>query len=266
MRLPTLLFLFVLILVVVEFSDARARGGRGGGGRGGGGRSGGSRGRSGSRSRSSGSKSKPSITKNTPIKASTVRSPVIKLQTKLGSRSGIFKKTVAVYIVLRYSVLSTAPVYRQGYPMYGSYVSIPKNRSVRISYEEEKMLDKDGNLCLGRSSKEVKLQDGIDNQLLDVNTTVTYKKSGETFTFQGINETVVLEDKLEEDVVVTSGARFNTTLVEDTNCTQVFKRVEGTIVRLYETNPNGASVVAAVNVTLLGSLLIAFGLTGVFIA
>ena len=117
MRFATVLLVVIVLMVTVELSETR---GRGGGGRSAGSR--GSRGSSRSRSRSGGSSSKPKITKNTPIKATSVRSPVIVKQTKLGSRSSTFKKVVVAYLVTRYA-FSSAPVYRQGYPMYRSYVS-----------------------------------------------------------------------------------------------------------------------------------------------
>ena len=144
MQLSTVLLLLFITAVLVELSDT-ARGGRGGGAR--------SRFSSSSRSRTSSSRSstsssKPKITKNTPIKATTVRSSVIRSQTKLGSRSDAFKKVVAGYVVYPYA-LSEAPVYRDGYPMYGNYLAIRKKRAVRIIYKASKLLDALGNLCLG---------------------------------------------------------------------------------------------------------------------
>ena len=67
----------------------------------------------------------PRITKTTPIEATKFSSPVIKLQTKLGLRSRLFNNVVAGYSVTRYE-LSEAPVYRGGFPVHGSYVSILK--------------------------------------------------------------------------------------------------------------------------------------------
>ena len=87
-----------------------------------------------------GSKSK---IKYTPFKATSARSPVIVSQTKLGSRSSAFNKFVFAHAVHRYE-FSSAPVCRQGYPMYRSYVSIPGER--------ERLLDDKGNLCLDTSA------------------------------------------------------------------------------------------------------------------
>ena len=73
MRFATVLLITIVLMVMVELSETRRRGGS-------------SRGSRSSRSRSSsgGSSSKPKIIKYTPIKATSVRSPVIVKQTKLG--------------------------------------------------------------------------------------------------------------------------------------------------------------------------------------
>ena len=124
----------IVLMVMVELSETI--------GRGGGGRSGGSRGSRGtrssrSRSRSGGSSSKPKITRYTPIKATSVRSPVIVKLTKLGSRSSTFKKVVVAYLVTRYA-FSSAPVCRiSNVPELslhpeGAYVALVSIRSVII--------------------------------------------------------------------------------------------------------------------------------------
>ncbi|KAL9955442.1 hypothetical protein ACROYT_G036770 [Oculina patagonica] len=241
-RVTVLVCIFLIVLVLVDLCDAR---GRGGGGRSGGSRSGGSRSSSKSRSRSrsgSSGSSKPKITKYTPIKPKTVRSPVIVSQTRQGSRSSMFKRVVVGYLVYRYG-LSSAPVYRHGYPMYRSYVAIPKDRAVRLSYEEEKLLDAQGNLCLGKSSENKPLRQEIDDNLVELNTTIKYKNTGKTVKLHGIDNTVSLEDIKGQDFEVTSSARYDTTLVEGTNCTQIEKKVVGTMVEMYATNPDSASAV-----------------------
>ena len=81
MRFATVLLITIVLMVMVELSETRRCGGSSRGSR-----------SSRSRSRSGGSSSKPKITKYTPIKATSVRSPVIVKQTKLGSRSSTFKR------------------------------------------------------------------------------------------------------------------------------------------------------------------------------
>ena len=63
-------------------------------------------------------------------------------------------------------------------------------------------------------------------------------QNGKTLIYN--NSTISLEDIKEEDFEVISRARYNTTIVVGTSCTQVEKKVEGTMVTLYETNPNAA--------------------------
>lgn len=248
------LLLVLIVLDSVDLSDAR---GRGGGSRGGGSKSGSKSrsGNSGSKSRGSGKSGKSKITKYTPIKAKTVRSPVIASQTRLGSRSSTFQKVVVGYLVYRY-VFSTAPVYRHGYPMYRNYVAIPKDRAMRLSYEEEKLMDSQGNLCLGTSSENQQLRQDIDGHLVELNTTVKYKNSGNTVKLRGIDNTVSLEDINGQDFEITSSARYNTSIVEGTNCTQLEKRVEGTMVEMYETNPDGACTVYINYKLLLASIIL----------
>ena len=133
--------------------------------------------------------------------------------------------------------------------MYGSYVTIPKERAVRISYEEEKLLDADGNLCLGHSKTNYTLREGIAQHLAEMNTTVRYKRTGETKTYYG--DTISLDDIKEQDFEVTSRVRYNTTIINGTSCTQVEKIVSGTMVTMYETNPNTASTAQFSNKLLL---------------
>ena len=158
----------LVILVVVLLLDVTdARGGRGEGTSRSGRRSwAGSRGRSRTTLRR--------ITKNTPIKPTTFRTPVIYSQTKILSRSKLFTKVVTgSYIITRY-VLAKAPVYRVGFPVHGIYVSIPKQRAVRLSSETVRLLDSTGSLCLGLSYQFHTLRQGIERSLIELNATVKY--------------------------------------------------------------------------------------------
>lgn len=243
MRLTTLLLLVVLIVfVALNISvEGRGRGSSPGSNRG-------TTRRSSSKPKSSNkgaSNAKPKITKYTHIKATTVRSPVIVKQTEIGSRSNTLLKVFVGYVAINY-VLSNAPVYRKGYPMYGSYLTIPEKRAIRISYEEQKLLDAEGMLCLrNKSSANVTLREGIDKNLVELNTTVEYKGSGRKQTFHGTE--ISLEDINEKDFEVTSRARYNTTVVEGSSCTQIQKTVNGTMVTMYETNPNKSSMICVDN-------------------
>lgn len=249
MKLHKIVLLCVLILALIEMDFSEARG-RGGGRSGSSSRSRGSSRNSGgsSRSRSSGGSNTaykaPKVTKYTPIKATNARSPVIVTQATKGSRSSTFTKVFVGYMIARYA-FGSAPVYRYGYPMYRSYVTIPENRAVRLTYEESKLLDADGNLCVNETRKEEKqpLLEGIDEHLVELNTTILYKKTGKEKRFEGINKTVSLEDiKEHENFALMSNARYNMTIVNGTNCTQIEKKVEGTMVVMYQTNPNNAGM------------------------
>lgn len=145
--------------------------------------------------------------------------------------------------------------------MYRNYVFIPENRAVRLSEREEKLMDSQGKRCLGNSSKNQTLRDGIDNDLLELNTTIHYKESGKTVNLHGISNTVSLEDVKGQDFEVTSRARYNASIVVGTNCSQLELRIEGTMVEMYKTNPNGARA-AEINY----KLLLASSAMAVFIA
>ena len=193
-------------------------------------------------STSGGSSLKPKITKTTPIKATKFSSPVIKSQAKLGSRTQLFTQFAAGYLVTRY-LLSVAPVYRGGFPVYGSYVSIPEKRALRLRSERVSLLDSNGSLCLGQSSQTLSFKEGIENSLIEVRTIVKYQGSlTDDKTFTGIKNTVPLKDVKDKTFTVTSRARYRVSVVENTRCTQVEKQVNGTMIQLYEYNPNAGII------------------------
>ena len=89
--------------------------------------------------------------------------------------------------------------------MHGSYVSIPEDRAVRVSTERVRLLDSNGSLCLGLSPINQTLEEGIENHLLELETTVKYKDSPEKDeTLFGVNNTVSLEDIKEKNFTVTT--------------------------------------------------------------
>lgn len=98
------------------------------------------------------------------------------------------------------------------------------------------------------------MREGIDDNLIYLNTTIKYK-NGEMTTLHGVDNTLSLEDIKDQEFKVTSLAKYNITIVTGTSCTQVEKTVEGTMVTLYETNPNGSSQLKTNNELL--SILIA---------
>ena len=157
---PLTAVVLVILTVALLLHDVDARGGGGG--------------PSGRGSIGSGS-SKSRITKTTPIKPVRFRTAVMKSQAISGSRTKLFTRVAAGYLVTRY-MLAKAPVYRKGFPVYGRYVSIPEERAVRLSSERVTLLDSNGNLCLtlGNSSIPRTLKDRIEKNVFEMNTTVIY--------------------------------------------------------------------------------------------
>ena len=179
------------------------------------------------------------LSKTTPIKPLKFCTPVIKSQTIRGSRTKLFTRVASGYLVMRYA-LNKAPVYREGFPVYKNYVSIPEERAVRISSERVSLLDANGNLCLGYSSIPRTLKDGLEKNLVELKTTVVYKTNSEKVyitILYGVNNTISLEDIKEKNFTVTILARYNVTVLTDTDCTQVEKQINGTMIEMYETTP-----------------------------
>ena len=267
---PLTVAVLAISVIVLLLHDVDARG-RGGGGRGGssrgssrGGWSSGSKGSRGSSrtssSRRGGSSLKLKITKTTPIKPVKFSTPVIKSQAIRGSRTILFTRIAAGFLVTRY-VLAKAPVYWKGFAVYGRYISIPEERAVRLSSERVSLLDSNGHLCLRNSSTPPTLKDGLEKNLLELNTTVIYKTNPEKVTIlYGVNYTLIsLEDIKEKDFTVTTRARYNVTVAQNGSCTQVEKQVNGTMIQLYEFNPNKANI-AGINFKLIVTLIMLMGL------
>ena len=265
MKPLTVAVLAVLVIALLVLHDVDAARRRSGGGRSRGGSrvSRASRASRSSRRRSSvrriRSYSTPKITNTTPIKPITFRTPVIKSQAKRGSRAKLFTKAAAGYLVTKYS-LSKAPVYYEEFPLRERYVSIPEKRAVRLSSERVSLLDSNGHLCLGNSSILRTLKDRIEKNLFELNTTVIYKTNPENvIRLYGVDNTVSLEDVKDKNFTVTTRARYNVTVVENANCTQQENQVNGTMIQLYEFNPNKASKVG-INFKLIVTLIMLIGM------
>ena len=180
------------------------------------------------------------LSKTTPIQPVKFCTPVIKSQTIRGSRTKLFTRAASGYLVMRYA-LNKAPVYREGFPVYEKYVSIPEERAVRISSERVSLLDANGNLCLGYSSIPRTLKDGLEKNLVELKTTVIYKTNPEKVhitILYGVNNPISLKDIKEKNFTVTILTRYNVTVLRDTDCTQVEKQINGTMIEMYETNPD----------------------------
>ena len=177
------------------------------------------------------------ISKTMPIEPVTFCTPVIKSQTIRGSQiTELFTRVASGYFVMRYA-LNKAPVYREGFPVYEKYVSIPEERAVRISSERVSLLDANGNLCLGYSSIPRTLKDGLEKNLVELKTTVIYKTIPEEVYIYDVNNTISLEDIKEKKFTVTILTRYNVTVLRDTDCTQLEKQINGTMIQMYEIHP-----------------------------
>ena len=188
------------------------------------------------------------ISKTMPIEPVKFCTPVMKSQTIRGSRTKLSTRVASGYLVMRYA-LNKAPVYREGFPVYEKYVSIPEERAVRISSQRVSLLDSNGNLCLGYSSIPRTLKDGLEKNLVELKTTVIYKTNQEKVhitILYDVNNTISLEDLKEKNFTVTILTRYNITVVRDTDCTQVEKQINGTMIEMYETNPNFISQIISV--------------------
>lgn len=263
MKSVFLLFFLFVVLSIDSIDAARGRGG---------GRSRSSSSRSSSRSRSSGSRStrrspkygpyKGTVTKYTAIPVRTKTTPVIIKQTIVPSRStSIYTKLFVGYVVYRYA-LPNRPVYRQRYTRpsyYGqSEVVIPEERAIRVTKIEEKFLDSNGQSCLGEND-ERKLLPDINERVLFVSCEVVYA-DGRRKNYVGDSARNVEIDKsvLDQDVQVTTLVKYNGTIIENTNCTQTKSDMEGTVVRLYATNPDKAGMISAGRIVIILAALVCF--------
>ena len=122
-------------------------------------------------------------------------------------------------------------------------MSIPEERAVRISSERVSLLDLNGKLCLGYSSIPRTLKDGLAKNLVELKTTVIYRTNPEKVyitditILYGVNNTISLEDIKGKNFTVTIRTRDNVTVLRDTDCTQVEKQINGTMIEMYEIHP-----------------------------
>lgn len=121
--------------------------------------------------------------------------------------------------------------------MHGIYVSVPAQRAVRLSSETVRLLDSTGSLCLGRSYQFHTLKQGIERSLIELNAIVKYY-DGKKETVFGVNKTISLKDIKENNFSVITRAQYNVSVVENTKCTQVEEQVNGTMIQLFQFNPN----------------------------
>ena len=164
-------------------------------------------------------------------------SPVSLSETQLGSVASTHIKAVSGHLVKNYTP-SNASVYREGYPLYRYYIDFRNDTAARISYEEEKLLDDGGILCLGEASEKKTLQQGIDGNLIKYMLTSTLD-GGIVMTFNTrIDGKFHIQDDKTKTFELTVVASYNISIVSGTTCTKVEMMVKGTLVTMYQKNPN----------------------------
>ena len=167
-------------------------------------------------------------------------SPVSVSETQLGSVASTHMKAVSGHLMNNYT-LNNAPVYREGYPLYRYYIAFRKDKAARISYEEEKLLDDGGTLCLGEAPAKKTLQQGIDGNLIKF-TYTSQIDGGASMTFPDkIDQKFDIQNSNTRTFELTVLAGYNISIVAGTTCKQVEMTVHGTIVSIHQTNSNATS-------------------------
>lgn len=164
-----------------------------------------------------------------PIQPASFQSPVIISQTTQGLRSDTYKKFAFGKLTLQYD-LGTAPVYRQGYPLYRYYIALRADRAARIIKEELKLLDDKGKLCLRKLSEKKTLEKGIDDKLVKYTYSLSVDHGMKMTWPTKIDGTINLQDPNTKYFGVTVRAKYCSPIVEGTTCTQIEATVEAAVV------------------------------------
>ena len=168
-----------------------------------------------------------------PIKPTSFQTPVLISQTKAGLRSETFKKIAFGHLVQEYE-FSNAPVYRQGYPLYRYFIALRKDRAARISKEELKLLDDQGNLCLGESAGMKMLEEGIDDNLVKFTYSLPNDDGWVMAWPTKIDGTINMQDPNTKFFAVTTRAQYCQPIVAGTTCTQIETTVKAALVEIVQ--------------------------------
>ena len=135
----------------------------------------------------------------------------------------------------------TAPVYRSQYQLYGRRtVRIPEERAIRIISTETRLLDHDNKACLSGAEATVARNLPMVAHVASENATIRYNDESSQ-PFDGIDANFTLREEGVNFEIVTR-TEYNDTLVEGESCFVVQEKVEGTVVHMYATKPEGATV------------------------
>lgn len=200
------------------------------------------------------------VTKYTFIPVLASSSPVIRRQTTLSPSSHLYRNAFFGYLFYRYT-LQKMPVYRGSYNMPNTVVQIPEERALRVSYIAESIRDINGTLCLGYSSKNYTISPGVNVSSVQTSLSV-YSVPSWTRNNGKLTNFTLDRDLLNKDIKVRTVVVYDGSLIANTTCRQVESEMEGTMVRMYETNPDAAGTIqcSLIAVT-LSSILYAFFLS-----
>jgi hypothetical protein len=162
--------------------------------------------------------------------------PVHVRQARVGTPPNLARNVFVGYKVHNYG-LSNGPVYRKQYYLHKTEVKIPEDRAIRLYFTKKIMVDTNGKLCLNSSNNYTLVNDSNDS-MSSVVTEVRYEKlyGGKKRIIYGENETVTVtidKDSFDQSVEVSSLVKYNGTIVAKTNCTQIQRVMNGTVVRMY---------------------------------
>lgn len=166
-----------------------------------------------------------------PIQPASFQNPVISSQTTQGLRSDTYKTFAFGKLTLQYD-LDTAPVYRQGYPLYRYYIALRADRAARIIKEEIKLLDDKGKLCLRELSEKKTLEKGIDANLVKYTYALSIDHGMKMTWPTKIDGIINISDPKTKFFGVTVRAKYCSPIVAGTTCTQIEFTVEAAVVEM----------------------------------
>lgn len=201
------------------------------------------------------------VTKDTPITVKDSTSPVIVSQTKIGSPSDLSKKFFYGLKKTNYA-LKNSPVYRSKYYMHRTELEIPDERAVRLNWVKEELTDDKGMDCLMAADEYVVHSPSMDGNVSSIHTKleVNWIKVSEQNSTQ--NYTVITFDKDQKDslgkaIKLTTIVKYKVALKTNKTCTKIQSEMVGTIVRMYDTNPDASQ---ATNTKNSGLFLVVLGI------
>ncbi|XP_031574863.1 uncharacterized protein LOC116308550 [Actinia tenebrosa] len=177
------------------------------------------------------------ITKYSPIPAVNSKSPVIVNQASVGTPQNLARNVFPGNKMELYN-LQNGPVFRETYYMHKIEVKIPKDRAIRVKFTREAMLDRSGRICLN-FSKSYNLRHDLNQNVKYVSSSVRYEKfnNGKKELIPGENGTISInENALEESVELSAKVGYDDAITSQ--CSQAVWTMNGTVVRMYTTNPD----------------------------